>query len=40
VGGSGKTIEMFQKMPENNSKYMSTVYLKAEELFDQVHAVK
>jgi hypothetical protein len=27
-------------MPENNSKYMSTVYLKAEELFDQVHAVK
>lgn len=27
-------------MPENNAKYMHTVYLKAEELFDQVKSVE
>jgi len=36
VGGGGKATEIFQKMPENNAKHMHTVYLKAEELFDQL----
>lgn len=40
VGGGGKATEIFQKMPENNAKHMHTVYLKAEELFDQVRNVE
>jgi dynein heavy chain 2 len=37
--GSGGT-EIFSKMPEQNAKFMHTVYIKAEELFEQVKAVE
>ena len=28
------------KMPENNSRYMNSVYIKAEELFEKVRTVQ
>lgn len=34
VGGSAKAYEVFKTMPHNNSHFMHTVYIKAEELFD------
>jgi dynein heavy chain 2 len=40
VGGGGKATEIFLRMPENNSKFMHSVYLKAEELFSQVSDVQ
>lgn len=40
VGGEGKAIAMFRKMPEENSKYMQTVYIKAEDLFDQIRNIE
>lgn len=40
VGGEGKAVAMFRKMPEENSKYMQTVYIKAEDLFDQLKSIE
>jgi dynein heavy chain 2, cytosolic len=40
VGGGGKATEIFLRMPENNAKHMHSVYLKAEELFEQVRNVQ
>lgn len=31
---------MFRKMAEENSKYMQTVYIKAEDLFDQLRGIE
>jgi len=40
VGGGARATDIFSKMPENNAKYMHTVYVKAEELFEQVRLVE
>jgi len=35
-----KIYEIFKAMPHNNSKFIHTVYIKGEELFDKVINVK
>ena len=40
VGGGPKATDIFKRMPENNAKHMHTVYIKAEELFDQIRSIQ
>ena len=33
-------MDIYKRMPQSNAKYMQNVYIKAEELFDQIRSIQ